>query len=157
MRTARNNNPNLGEDFFFFFLENTLILGRKLKIRRLNLSEDLFFFFFRDHHDFRTKLLVFRLRISDNFFVISEMYYKIMIWANVTKFGQKLHCPPKFFGLVRLCMTSYCLSVGKGLLVSNVITLLSFSMLFFLFRKQIIRKSRVVALIRYYLKQCSAT
>ena len=28
----------------FLFLENTLILGRKLKIRRLNLSEDLFLF-----------------------------------------------------------------------------------------------------------------
>ena len=37
-----------------------------------------------------------------HFFVISEMYYKIMIWANVTKFGQNFIAPPKFFGLVRL-------------------------------------------------------
>ena len=34
--------PNLGEDLLFF-LENTLILGQKLKITSLNLSEDLFF------------------------------------------------------------------------------------------------------------------
>ena len=27
-----------------------------------------------------------------------------MIWANVTKFGQNFIAPPKFFGLVRLCM-----------------------------------------------------
>ena len=27
-----------------------------------------------------------------------------MIWANVTKFGQNFIAPPKFFGLVRLCI-----------------------------------------------------
>ena len=32
------------------------------------------------------------------------MYSKIMIWANVTKFGQNFIAPPKFFGLVRLCL-----------------------------------------------------
>ena len=108
----------------FFFLENTLILGRKLKTRRLNLSEDLFFF--RDHHDFRTKL-VFRLRISDNFFVISEMYYKIMIWENVTKFGQNFIAPPKFFGLVRLCAQSSRISLiqsKKFYLIKNLIVCL---------------------------------
>ena len=55
------------------------------------------FFFFRDHHDFRTKL-VFRLRTSDNFLVISVMYYKIIIWANVTKFGQNFIDPQIFLG-----------------------------------------------------------
>ena len=32
------------------------------------------------------------------------MYSKIKIWANVTKFGQNFIAPPKFFGLVRVCM-----------------------------------------------------
>ena len=31
------------------------------------------------------------------------MYHKIMIWANVAKFGQNFIAPPKFFGLVELC------------------------------------------------------
>ena len=30
------------------------------------------------------------------------MYSKIMIWANVTKFGQNFIATPKFFGLVRV-------------------------------------------------------
>ena len=64
-----------------------------------------FFFFFRDHHDFRTKL-VFRLRISDNFFVISEMYSKIMIWANVTKFGQNFIAPKIFWAGTAMSSTA---------------------------------------------------
>ena len=59
-------------------------------------------FFFKDHHDFRTKFLL-RPRISDNFFVLFINYYKIMIWTNVTRFGQNFIAPTKFFGLVRLC------------------------------------------------------
>ena len=35
---------------------------------------------------------------QDNFFVISVMYYKIIIWANVTKFGQNFTAPPIFLG-----------------------------------------------------------
>ena len=42
--------------------------------------------------------MVFRLRISDNFFVVSEMYHKIIIWENVTKFGQNLIAPQNFLG-----------------------------------------------------------
>ena len=53
-----------------FFVENTLLLGRKLKNMRLNSSEE-FSFFFRDHHDFRTKFVL-GLRISDNF-----LFYRI--------------------------------------------------------------------------------
>ena len=34
------------------------------------------------------------------------MYSKIMIWANVTKFGQNFIAPPKFFGLVRVWSSS---------------------------------------------------
>ena len=45
LNNCKNQLPNLGEDFFFFFLENTLILGRKLK----NI---------RDHHDFKMKFLL---------------------------------------------------------------------------------------------------
>ena len=59
--------PNLGEDLF---LENTLILGRKLGNMRLIPREDLFF---REHHDFRTKFGL-RLIISDNVFVLSVKY-----------------------------------------------------------------------------------
>ena len=32
------------------------------------------------------------------FFFISEMYSKIMIWANVTKFGQNFIAPQNFLG-----------------------------------------------------------
>ena len=35
------------------------------------------------------------------------MYSKIMIWANVTKFGQNFIAPPKFFGLVRVWVYLY--------------------------------------------------
>ena len=42
MINCKKQLPNLGEDLFF--LENNLLLGRKLKKKeRLNLSEDLFF------------------------------------------------------------------------------------------------------------------
>ena len=84
-----------------------------------------FFFFFRDHHDFRTKL-VFRLRISDNFFVISEMYHKIMIWANVAKFGQNFIAPQIFWA--GTAMTLYILFISIQLKCTR-----TFSFFFFFF------------------------
>ena len=61
-----------------------MILGRKSKIRRLNLSEDLFFFF-----------LEITMILGQNWFY---WFSKIMIWANVTKFGQNFIAPQNFLG-----------------------------------------------------------
>ena len=85
MINCKKKLPNLGEDLFF--LENTLILGRKLKNMRLIPSGELFFF--------SKNAMI----LGQNLVFVREsqiIFCPIMIWKNVTKFGQNF-IAPKFF------------------------------------------------------------
>ena len=81
--------PNLGEDLF---LENTLILGRKLGNMRLIPSEH---FFFREYHDFMTKLGL-RPRLRQFFCPIRKVLEHHDL-GKCHKIWTKLHFPPYFF------------------------------------------------------------